>query len=90
MQIVAKMLRAFSKNDLTNIEIAPSPVVRFALKPSQVGFHMIRTGSDGVREGSRKILWPENGWFAGFENVPHSPISCARSMIFLLFARCRF
>ena len=41
---MAKMLCGFSKNILTKIEIARSPVVRFALKPSQVGFDMYRFG----------------------------------------------
>ena len=35
---------AFSKNILTNIEITGPPVVRSALKPSQVGFDMYRFG----------------------------------------------
>jgi hypothetical protein len=52
------MLGAFSKNILTKIEIAPPPVVRFALKPSQVGFDVYRF--DGVSERSRKILQPES------------------------------
>ena len=40
----APQVLAFSKNILTKIEIARSPVVRFALKPSQVGFDMYRFG----------------------------------------------
>ena len=44
MKIVAKMLCGFPKNILTKIEIALSPVVRSALKPSQVGFDMYRFG----------------------------------------------
>ena len=41
-QIGAKMLCVFSKQILTNIEIARSLVVRFAPKPPQVGFDLGR------------------------------------------------
>jgi len=41
---MAKALVAFSKNILTEIEIALSPEVRSALKPSQLGFAMYRFG----------------------------------------------
>ena len=42
--MVAKVLRAFSKKILTKIKIAQPPVVRSALKPSQVGFDTYRFG----------------------------------------------
>ena len=42
--MVAKVLGAFSRNILTKIEIARPPVVRSAVKPSQLGFDMYRFG----------------------------------------------
>ena len=49
----------FSKNILTNIEIALSPVVRSALTPSQVGFDMYRFGwyERQVQENSAARDW---------------------------------
>ena len=47
------VMRVFKKIS-TKIKITQPPVVRSALKPSQGA--LICTGSDGVSEGSRKIL----------------------------------
>jgi len=53
------MLGGFSKNILTKIEIAQPPVVRSALKPSQVGFDMYRFGwcAREVQENSVAREW---------------------------------
>ena len=70
------------------IEIARPPVVRSALNPSQVGFDMYRFG--WCAREVRKILQAEIDCGQAFGNMLYSRESCARSMISLLFALCRF
>ena len=51
------MLGGFSKNILTKTEIARVPVVRFALKPSQVGFDVYRFGWCAREVQENSVAW---------------------------------